>query len=144
MILSTGARACCTATSPHGWRWRSRSSTRTGRYEALAADERPEAFLTLWRHFIGDTIESAAFVELAVDARRSLANYDGETRMKKLLSASLKRAQGARLVDAALTVETVLLAHRMAFGIIATSLTTRQLQRDVRAALALVPHLPPL
>lgn len=114
------------------------------RYEALAADERPEAFLTLWRHFIGDTIESATFVELAVDARRSLANYDGETRMKKLLSASLKRAQGAGLVDAALTVETVLLAHRMAFGIIATSLTTRQLQRDVRAALALVPHLPPL
>lgn len=112
------------------------------RYEALASDESDSAFLRLWQRFIDDTIESAAFVELAVDARRSLEGYDATRRLKKVFTVPLKRAQAAGLVDASLSVDELLLAQRMAFGVIVTARSASELKRDVRRALALMPRFP--
>lgn len=113
-------------------------------YEALALDPDPQAFGRLWRRFIHDTIDAAAFVEMAVDARRSIPEYDGERRMRGLLEAPLARAKAAGLVDPALTIEVVVLAQRMAFGIVVTAVEMTGVRKQVAEALGLMRLVPPI
>jgi AcrR family transcriptional regulator len=100
------------------------------RLEAIAAEPGAEAFGRLWGCMVELTVESAAFVEMAVDARRSLPDYTGGERLHALIAATLPRAQAAGLVNPQLTVEDVHLAHRMMYGVI----TTEANPVDVRSA----------
>ena len=112
-------------------------------YERLAADPDPGAFGRLWSLVVERTINEAAFVEMVVDARRQAADYDGAERMRSLLGPSLARAQAAGLADAALTVDDVMLAQRMVYGIVVTAVDTTALRDQVRRALATARLLPP-
>ncbi|GIF23863.1 AcrR family transcriptional regulator [Actinoplanes tereljensis] len=89
--------------------------------EAIAADPGADAFGKLWERTIQLTVESAAFVEMAVDARRTMPDYTGGTRLQTLIQDTLPRAQAAGLIDARFTADDVLLAHRMIYGVIATA-----------------------
>ncbi|MGM0386686.1 MAG: TetR/AcrR family transcriptional regulator [Actinomycetota bacterium] len=89
--------------------------------EALAeADCGDDCLLRLWRRLVEFTLESRAFVETAVEARRQLAGYEGAERLASLLAEPLARAQAAGLVDAAWTVPDLVLAQRMVYGVILT------------------------
>lgn len=105
--------------------------------EAIAAEQDPGAFARLWARLLDLTIDSVAFVEMAVEARRSHPDYDGLQHLQALLEGPLARARTAGLVAPELTVEDVLLAQRMAYGVVATSLDPAQVRESVHRALAL-------
>ncbi|BCB88774.1 TetR/AcrR family transcriptional regulator [Phytohabitans suffuscus] len=113
-------------------------------YETLSASPDPEAFGCLWSLIIDKTIDEAAFVEMVVDARRNATSYDGAERMRALLGPPLARAQDAGLADPRLTVNDVMLAQRMAFGIVVTATDTTDLRGQVQQALTVVGLLPPI
>jgi AcrR family transcriptional regulator len=112
-------------------------------YARISASPDPEAFARLWALIIDKTIDEAAFVEMVVDSRRQAVGYDGAERMRTLLGPPLARAQDAGLVDARLTVEDVMLAQRMVFGIVVTTIDPAGLREQVARALAAVGLLPP-
>lgn len=99
--------------------------------EAIAAE--PGAFGGLWARIVRLTVESAAFVEMAVDARRSMPEYSGGERLQALIQATLPS-------DAGITVDDVLLAHRMIYGVIATAVDPADIEPAVRRALRLLPR----
>jgi AcrR family transcriptional regulator len=113
-------------------------------YEQLSADPDPTAFQRLWSLLIDRTISEAAFVEMAVVARRTAADYPGADRLRGLLGPPLERARAAGLVDPALTVDDVMLAQRMAFGIVVTAIDTADLPALVAQGLAVAGRLPAL
>ncbi|HLR58279.1 MAG TPA: helix-turn-helix domain-containing protein [Beutenbergiaceae bacterium] len=90
-------------------------------YAALAQDEGPEAFGNLWRALIDNLIAETAFVDMVVSARTVGSDYDGIARLRGLLTAPLRRAIAAGLIEPGLTVDDVILAVRMAYGIIRTT-----------------------
>lgn len=106
--------------------------------EAIAAEPDAEAFVRLWSRLIEQTIEASAFVEMVVDARRSIPDYDGSQRLLALIEATLPRAQAAGLVDAELAPPDVLLAHRMVYGVVVTATEPGQIKDAVDRALALL------
>lgn len=106
--------------------------------EAIAADPGAGAFARLWERMVHLTVESAAFVEMAVDARRSMPAYRGAERMSALVRETLPRAQSAGLTDPTLTVDDVLLAHRMIYGVIATAVDPADVMPAVERALHLL------
>jgi AcrR family transcriptional regulator len=106
--------------------------------EAIAAEPGAEAFGRLWQRMITLTVESAAFVEMAVDARRSLPDYAGGRRLQVLIEATLPRAQAAGLMSAQVTVDDVLLGHRMIYGVIATAAQSADVEPAVTRALELL------
>lgn len=112
--------------------------------ETIAAEPDAGAFGRLWARLLDLTIESAAFVEMVVDARRSIPDHDGAERLLALIEATLPRAQGAGLVDAALTAEDFILAHRMAYGVVVTATDPSQVKETVDQALALLRGHTPL
>ncbi|GAB2930509.1 TetR/AcrR family transcriptional regulator [Micromonospora polyrhachis] len=112
-------------------------------YEAISASPDSSSFVRLWTLIIDKTIDEAAFVEMVVDARRQAVGYDGAERMRGLLDPPLTRAQEAGLVDPGLTVDDVMLAQRMVFGIVVTAIDTTDLRGQVSRALATVGLLPP-
>lgn len=98
--------------------------------EALAASDCEDAcFLRLWRRLVEFTLESTAFVETTVEARRQLAGYEGTERLARLLADPLARAQAAGLVRADWTLPELILTQRMVYGVILT-------ERDPGAARA--------
>jgi AcrR family transcriptional regulator len=107
--------------------------------ETFATDPDPGAFGRLWSRLVEMTIQTSAFVEMVVDARDKLPAYGGHARLEALVQATLPRAQRAGLVDAGLTVEDVLLAWRMAFGVVVTATNRDQVRPAVTRALALLP-----
>ncbi|MFP4635844.1 MAG: TetR/AcrR family transcriptional regulator [Nitriliruptoraceae bacterium] len=80
----------------------------------------PGNFAILWRRLIEQTLESTAFVEVAVAARREVADTTLAERLARLLGDPLQRAQAAGLVAPNLTVADLLLIHRMIYGVIVT------------------------
>ena len=84
------------------------------------------------------TLEESAFVEMFLDARRNLPETDLGDRLPALVAATLPRAQAAGLVSARLSVDDVMLAQRMVYGVVATSLGTQQAADAVHRALALL------
>lgn len=105
----------------------------------LAHDDAPDAFGRFWSRLLDLVVEESAFVEMFVDARRSLPDYDGGRRLRGLVETSLPRAQHAGLVAARVTTEDVLLAVRMAYGVVATT----EGDEDVRAVVDGVLRLEP-
>ena len=90
-------------------------------YAALAQDEGPEAFDKLWRALVDNLIAETAFVDMVLSARTVGSDYDGIARLRALLTAPLQRAIAAGLIEPGLTVDDVILAIRMAYGIIRTT-----------------------
>lgn len=109
--------------------------------EEIAADPVPDAFPRLWTRLLDLTVADSAFVELVVEARDD-SSYDGDRRLHDLIEVTLPRAQRAGLVAESLTVEGVLLAWRMVYGVVATSARSEGLRADVDRALALPPIVP--
>lgn len=106
--------------------------------EVIAAETDAAAFGRLWTRLVELTVESAAFVEMAVDARRSLPDYSGAERLQVMVETTLTRAQAAGAADPQLTAEDVLLAHRMVYGVIVTEPDPGQVRAAVDRALRLV------
>ncbi|MGC4808792.1 TetR/AcrR family transcriptional regulator [Micromonospora sp. DT233] len=102
--------------------------------EAIAAEPDAGAFGRLWDRLVQMTMESAAFVEMAVDARRTMPDYTGGTRLQALIHDTFPRAQAAGLVDPRLTVDDVLLAHRMIYGVIVTAVDPAEVGQAVERA----------
>ena len=103
--------------------------------ETLAADPAPDAFGRVWSKLLDLTVREAAFVEMVVEARRSRPEYDGGERLRALIEPPLLRARAAGLVDPALSVDDVLLAQRMAYGVVATELDPASARQVVARAL---------
>ncbi|WP_121258166.1 TetR/AcrR family transcriptional regulator [Nocardioides ferulae] len=103
--------------------------------EALADDPAPDAFARVWSRLLDLTVREAAFVEMVVEARRSRPEYDGGERLRALIEPPLLRAQDAGLVDPLLGVDDVLLAQRMAYGIVVTELDPASARQVVERAL---------
>jgi len=110
--------------------------------EQIAAAPGPEAFEWLWRRLVEMTIEASAFVEMVVDSRRQLAQDDSERRLRSMLDATLPPAREAGRVDNRLTTDDVLLAQRMIYGVVVTTVDPAQIANLVTDALRLVPSLP--
>lgn len=108
--------------------------------DALGADPAPDAFLHLWSRLLDLVVSESAFVEMFVDARRTAPDYDGGRRLRALVERTLPRARDAGLVRASVRVEDVLLAVRMAYGVVVTA----EGDEDVRAAVdRVLPLAPP-
>lgn len=95
-------------------------------------------FRRLWLRLIELTLESKAFVELAVDARRELADSGYGERLLRILEPPLATAQAAGEVNPQLTVEDLALVHRMVYGVIVTELDADRARSAARRALHLV------
>ncbi|MDO5495861.1 MAG: TetR/AcrR family transcriptional regulator [bacterium] len=106
--------------------------------EALAASTEPGAFWQVWDRLVEMTIESSAFVEIAVEARLQLPDYPGSARLEALLADSLGRAQVDGLAPAELTAHDVLLTERMVYGVVASALAGADSRESVDRALGLV------
>ena len=104
--------------------------------EQVAAAPGPDAFERLWDRLVDLTTTESAFIEMAVDARRTMADYDGSARLLALVGPPLSRARDAGRVRPGLTAEDVVVAHRMAYGIVATSVGETDLRATIDRALA--------
>ncbi|MEQ6900526.1 helix-turn-helix domain-containing protein [Nocardioides sp. YIM 152588] len=113
-------------------------------YEALSSDPDPQAFARLWTLVVDRTIENVAFVEMVLDARRTHPDYDGAERFRDLVGPPLERALAAGLVDERLTVDDVMLAQQMVYGVVVSTLDRDGLRERVGRALAVGGLLPPL
>ena len=87
----------------------------------LAADHGDDAFCRFWEQMIDLVVESAAFIEMAVDARRTHPDYDGETQFRTILAPLLERAQDGGHLPAHLTLDDLVLAQRAAYGAVVTA-----------------------
>ena len=108
--------------------------------EGIAAEPGPDAFARLWERLVVHTVEEAAFLEMVVTARRELAGYDGEHRLLALIEPPLARARAAGRVAPSLTARDVVLAQRMAYGVVATALEPAGVRDAVRRAMGLLGH----
>lgn len=106
--------------------------------EAIATESDPAAFGRLWARLLDLTVETAAFVEMVAEARRTLPEYDGPERLLALVGAPLERAQAAGLVDPAITPFDVLLAQRMLYGVVVTTPDPSDARASVDQAAALL------
>ena len=106
--------------------------------EAIVADPDPGAFGRLWSRLIELTIQVSAFVEMMVDARGDLPDYRGGERLRELVETALPRAQQAGLTDPTLTVDDVLLAWRMTFGVVVTATERSEVRAAVDRAVSLL------
>lgn len=106
--------------------------------EEIARDPDPSAFWRVWDRLVVMTIDSAAFVEIAMEARLQLPEYTGSTRLENIIGTTLRRAQDAAVAPAELTVENVLVTEQMVYGVVAATLPTTDAHAAVEAALSLV------
>lgn len=102
--------------------------------EEAAASGGAQAFPRLWRLLLEQTVREAAFVEMMVESRRTADDYDGGARLRELIRATLPAARTAGVVDSCLAVDDVLLAWRMAFGIVVTSTVPGEAERAIARA----------
>lgn len=106
--------------------------------EAIAATAGEHAFARLWSRLLDFTIDEAAFLEMVVDARRSLTDYDGRERLLAVIEPPLRRAQEAGLVSTQVSAGDVLLAQRMAYGLVVTAIDREGLRETIESSLARV------
>ena len=105
--------------------------------EAIAAEPDADAFGRLWSRMLDFTVEESAFLEMVVDARRAFPDYSGSERIRRLIDVTLSHARTAGAAPPGLTVDDVLLAWRMAFGLVMTATDTTGLRSLVNRALPL-------
>lgn len=90
-------------------------------FEELAADPDPGTLRRMWIRLIELTVEESAFIEMIVEARRSLPDFRAGDRMRGLLEGPLSRAVAAGLVDPRVSTADLMLGPRIAYGIVATA-----------------------
>lgn len=93
-----------------------------------------------WSRLLDLTIEASAFVEMVVDARRNVPDYDGTERLMRLVESTMRPAQAAGLASAGLTAADVMLAQRMAYGVVVTAAEPSTVRATVDRALSLAGH----
>lgn len=91
------------------------------RYERLARESAPDAFFTLWDEIVRNVIEETAFIDMAIEARRTRDDYDAIERLMEILRPPLQRAIVADLLAPDVTADEVVMAIRMAYGIVRTA-----------------------
>lgn len=91
------------------------------RLETAGAEVAPGSFAALWALLVDSVVESAAFVEMAVDARRELPDFGGNERVIAVFGPHVEAARRAGEVRADLVVDDVLTAVRMVYGLVVTS-----------------------
>ena len=102
--------------------------------EEIAGRPGTGVFEDLWRELLERTVTAAAFVEMMLEMRRTAADYGGAERLAALITGTLARAQAGGEVAPSLTPADVVLAWRMAFGVVATAETAEQARADLSAA----------
>ncbi|MDP5181647.1 helix-turn-helix domain-containing protein [Blastococcus sp. BMG 814] len=106
--------------------------------EVIAADPDPAAIGRLWRCLVDQAISSTAFVEMVVDARRTLPARDFADRLLGLVEATLNPARRAGVVPQEVVADDVLLALRMTLGVVVTAAAPEAVRPAVDRALALL------
>lgn len=106
--------------------------------EETAAGRGPGVFAALWRELLEHTVTASAFVELVLQTRHAAGSHDGSRggsrRLARLVEVALASSRAAGELAADLTTDDVLLAWRMAFGIVTTAPTPEQARADLAAA----------
>ena len=106
--------------------------------ESLAAQADQDTFDRLWARLVDYTIDATAFIEMVVDARRTIPDYDGDARVARLVETALAPAHAAgRHLD--VDAEQVQLALRMVHGVVVTSPDPAGATSAARRALDLLP-----
>lgn len=91
------------------------------RYIAVAASPQPDAFFTLWHEVVTNIIEESAFIDMTIAARQTHEDYDAIERLMEILRKPLRRAIAADLLAPDVTPDEVVMAIRMAYGIVRTA-----------------------
>ena len=91
------------------------------RLETAGAEVGPGSFSALWGVMVDSVVESAAFVEMAVEARREMPDFGGNERVVAVFGPHVEAARQAGEVRADLVVDDVLTAVRMVYGLVVTS-----------------------
>lgn len=111
--------------------------------EALAQQPTQDTFARLWARLVELMQEASAFIEMVVDARRTLPaggpTHEADARLAALLEAALVPARSAGVVSPTLGPADVQLALRMMHGVVVTSPDPDSARAAVRDALALLP-----
>lgn len=103
-------------------------------YAATARTGSLGSIFVLWRQIIDNLVTQTAFVDMVTDARRSGSDYDGAQRLRALLAGPLDRAIKAGRIAPDVTTDEIMLAIRMAYGIVRTAddaTTTDQLRQVI-------------
>ena len=106
--------------------------------EAIAAEPDAEAFGRLWSRLVELTVVESAFIEMIVDARRTLPEQDLDGRVRRLVEATMPMAQAAGAVRADLSTSDLLLIIRMVYGVVVLTIDPESVADAVRHSLALV------
>ena len=91
------------------------------RLEELAQEVGPGSFRRLWECLVDEVVASSAFVEMAVEARRTMPDFGGNERLGDLFRPHVAQAVRLGEVRADLTLDDVLTAVRMVYGLVVTS-----------------------
>ncbi|MHA6523308.1 TetR/AcrR family transcriptional regulator [Tessaracoccus sp. G1721] len=91
------------------------------RLEEVGAVVTPGSFWALWEVLVDEVVESAAFVEMAVEARRELPDFGGNERLLALFAPHVAAAVAAEEVRPDLEGADVLTGVRMVYGLVVTS-----------------------
>lgn len=105
--------------------------------EAIAGEAGTGVFARLWSRVIDLTVETSAFVEMVVDARRAVSGYDGDERLRALFARTLDSDQGAG-APTGLTPDDVMLAWRMIYGVVVTAVDPADVREAVTRTHALL------
>lgn len=106
--------------------------------EELAAAPDAGAFARVWSRMLAMAVDETAFVELVVEAHRLPEGDVIVDRVRRLLHATLPRAQAAGLADRRLTPDDVLLTTRMLHGVVQTAADDDEARTAVARALLLL------
>lgn len=91
------------------------------RLEDLAQVVGPGSFHRLWEALVGEIVNSSAFVEMVVEARREMPDFGGNERLVGLFQPHVVEAIRHGEVRGDLAVDDVLTAVRMVYGLVVTS-----------------------
>lgn len=91
------------------------------RYEQISTAQEPDVFFALWEEVITHVIEATAFIDMAVEARLAGRDYDAIERLMEILEGPLQRAKAANMLASDVTLDEVVMAIRMAYGIVRTA-----------------------
>ena len=91
------------------------------RLEEAGADVGPGSFEALWGVLVDGVVSSAAFVEMAVEARREVPDFGGNERVLRVFAPHVEAAREEGEVREDLIVDDVLTGVRMVYGLVVTS-----------------------
>lgn len=109
--------------------------------EELAASSESDGFWRAWDRLVEMTIETSAFLEMVIDARHQIPDYDGTKRVETLIRTSLDSARRSGTAPAGVVVDDVVLTVRMVYGVVSMCIDPEDAPAAVERALGLVAWL---